>query len=76
MTYIFAFVFYLDRFGLGQAGRIPGSVNAMRVLSTSTDLEAAVADALVRGPMCAESLWITDLHFSLSSQEVASKSGH
>uniref|UniRef100_A0A8C2QYW8 TOG domain-containing protein n=1 Tax=Capra hircus TaxID=9925 RepID=A0A8C2QYW8_CAPHI len=42
----------LDRFGLGQAGRIPGSVNAMRVLSTSTDLEAAVADALVRGPMC------------------------
>ncbi|CAO2636539.1 CLIP-associating protein 1 [Lemmus lemmus] len=38
-----------DRFGLGQSGRIPGSVNAMRVLSTSTDLEAAVADALVRG---------------------------
>ncbi|XP_054943254.1 CLIP-associating protein 1 isoform X6 [Physeter macrocephalus] len=36
----------LDRFGLGQAGRIPGSVNAMRVLSTSADLEAAVADAL------------------------------
>ncbi|XP_066201786.1 CLIP-associating protein 1 isoform X14 [Saccopteryx leptura] len=36
----------LDRFGLSQAGRIPGSVNAMRVLSTSTDLEAAVADAL------------------------------
>lgn len=36
----------LDRFGFGQAGRIPGSVNAMRVLSTSTDLEAAVADAL------------------------------
>ncbi|XP_055966441.1 CLIP-associating protein 1 isoform X20 [Sorex fumeus] len=39
----------LDRFGLGQAGRIPGSVNAMRVLSTSTDLEAAVADALLLG---------------------------
>ncbi|XP_059783650.1 CLIP-associating protein 1 isoform X11 [Balaenoptera ricei] len=36
----------LDRFGLSQAGRIPGSVNAMRVLSTSADLEAAVADAL------------------------------
>ncbi|XP_033613079.1 CLIP-associating protein 1 isoform X35 [Fukomys damarensis] len=35
-----------DRFGLSQPGRIPGSVNAMRVLSTSTDLEAAVADAL------------------------------
>nr|KAF6494247.1 cytoplasmic linker associated protein 1 [Rousettus aegyptiacus] len=39
----------LDRFGLGQAGRIPGSVNTMRVLSTSTDLEAAVADALLLG---------------------------
>uniref|UniRef100_A0A286X9M4 CLIP-associating protein 1 n=1 Tax=Cavia porcellus TaxID=10141 RepID=A0A286X9M4_CAVPO len=37
-----------DRFGLSQPGRIPGSVNAMRALSTSTDLEAAVADALVR----------------------------
>ncbi|XP_031815769.1 CLIP-associating protein 1 isoform X18 [Sarcophilus harrisii] len=39
----------LDRFGLGQPGRMPGSVNAMRVLSTSTDLEAAVADALLLG---------------------------
>ncbi|XP_059783654.1 CLIP-associating protein 1 isoform X15 [Balaenoptera ricei] len=39
----------LDRFGLSQAGRIPGSVNAMRVLSTSADLEAAVADALLLG---------------------------
>nr|XP_019604645.1 PREDICTED: CLIP-associating protein 1 isoform X12 [Rhinolophus sinicus] len=39
----------LDRFGLGQAGRVPGSVSAMRVLSTSTDLEAAVADALLLG---------------------------
>uniref|UniRef100_A0A8C0FKL2 Cytoplasmic linker associated protein 1 n=1 Tax=Bubo bubo TaxID=30461 RepID=A0A8C0FKL2_BUBBB len=29
-----------------QPGRMPASVNAMRVLSTSTDLEAAVADAL------------------------------
>ncbi|XP_058277321.1 CLIP-associating protein 1 isoform X5 [Hirundo rustica] len=36
----------LDRFGLGQPGRMPASMNAMRVLSTSTDLEAAVADAL------------------------------
>uniref|UniRef100_A0A669PWW4 Cytoplasmic linker associated protein 1 n=1 Tax=Phasianus colchicus TaxID=9054 RepID=A0A669PWW4_PHACC len=34
--------------GIG-SGRMPASVNAMRVLSTSTDLEAAVADALVRG---------------------------
>ncbi|XP_045143366.1 CLIP-associating protein 1 [Echinops telfairi] len=38
-----------DRFGLGQPGRVSGSVNAMRVLSTSTDLEAAVADALLLG---------------------------
>ncbi|NXV25972.1 CLAP1 protein, partial [Rissa tridactyla] len=36
-----------DRFGLGQPGRMPASVNTMRVLSTSTDLEAAVADALL-----------------------------
>uniref|UniRef100_A0A8C5QJT6 Cytoplasmic linker associated protein 1 n=1 Tax=Leptobrachium leishanense TaxID=445787 RepID=A0A8C5QJT6_9ANUR len=36
----------LDRYGLGQSGRLPSSVNAMRVLSSSTDLEAAVADAL------------------------------
>lgn len=42
-------VFCADRFGLGQPGRLPASMNAMRVLSTSTDLEAAVADALVRG---------------------------
>ncbi|XP_053452837.1 CLIP-associating protein 1 isoform X5 [Nycticebus coucang] len=38
-----------ERFGLGQPGRMPGSVNALRVLSTSTDLEAAVADALLLG---------------------------
>uniref|UniRef100_A0A4W3IJN8 Cytoplasmic linker associated protein 1 n=1 Tax=Callorhinchus milii TaxID=7868 RepID=A0A4W3IJN8_CALMI len=36
----------LDRYGLGQAGRLPASVNAMRVLNTSTEVEAAVADAL------------------------------
>ncbi|KAG8432159.1 hypothetical protein GDO86_016701 [Hymenochirus boettgeri] len=35
-----------DRFGLSQPGRIP---SAMRVLSSSTDLEAAVADALLLG---------------------------
>ncbi|CAH2305070.1 CLIP-associating 1 isoform X26 [Pelobates cultripes] len=38
-----------DRYGLGQSGRLPSSVNAMRVLSSSTDLEAAVADALLLG---------------------------
>lgn len=49
LTLSFNVVFCADRFGLGQPGRLPASVNAMRVLSTSTDLEAAVADALVRG---------------------------
>lgn len=49
LTIPFNVVFCADRFGLGQPGRMPASVNAMRVLSTSTDLEAAVADALVRG---------------------------
>lgn len=39
----------MDRYGIGQSGRIPSSVNAMRVLSSSTDLEAAVADALLLG---------------------------
>ncbi|XP_077305826.1 CLIP-associating protein 1 isoform X10 [Lithobates pipiens] len=36
----------LDRYGMSQSGRLPSSMNAMRVLSSSTDLEAAVADAL------------------------------
>ncbi|XP_067891008.1 CLIP-associating protein 1a isoform X4 [Heterodontus francisci] len=39
----------LDRYGLGQAGRLPTTVNAMRVLNTSTEVEAAVADALLLG---------------------------
>nr|XP_036881477.1 CLIP-associating protein 1 isoform X14 [Manis javanica] len=39
----------LDRFGLGPAGRVPGAGSAMRTLSTSADLEAAVADALLLG---------------------------
>ncbi|MEE6512131.1 hypothetical protein FKM82_019048 [Ascaphus truei] len=38
----------LDRFGMSHSGRLP-SGNAMRVLSSSTDLEAAVADALLLG---------------------------
>ncbi|XP_041057474.1 CLIP-associating protein 1a isoform X4 [Carcharodon carcharias] len=38
-----------DRYGLGQAGRLPPTVNAMRVLNTSTEVEAAVADALLLG---------------------------
>ncbi|XP_018413595.1 PREDICTED: CLIP-associating protein 1 isoform X2 [Nanorana parkeri] len=39
----------LDRYGMGLAGRQPSSMSAMRVLSSSTDLEAAVADALLLG---------------------------
>uniref|UniRef100_A0A8C1YC57 Cytoplasmic linker associated protein 1 n=1 Tax=Cyprinus carpio TaxID=7962 RepID=A0A8C1YC57_CYPCA len=38
----------LDRFGLIHQARISASVNAMRVLDTGTEVEAAVADALVR----------------------------
>ncbi|KAI1884942.1 hypothetical protein AGOR_G00215090 [Albula goreensis] len=38
-----------DRFGLVHQARISASVNAMRVLNTGTDVEAAVADALLLG---------------------------
>ncbi|XP_073711427.1 CLIP-associating protein 1a isoform X23 [Misgurnus anguillicaudatus] len=39
----------LDRFGLIHQARISASVNAMRVLNTGTEVEAAVADALLLG---------------------------
>ncbi|XP_066543387.1 CLIP-associating protein 1a isoform X2 [Amia ocellicauda] len=38
-----------DRFALSHQARISASVNAMRVLNTSTEVEAAVADALLLG---------------------------
>uniref|UniRef100_A0A665VXR7 Cytoplasmic linker associated protein 1a n=1 Tax=Echeneis naucrates TaxID=173247 RepID=A0A665VXR7_ECHNA len=38
-----------DRYGLIHQARISASVNAMRVLNTGTEVEAAVADALVSG---------------------------
>ncbi|KAL0964005.1 hypothetical protein UPYG_G00316360 [Umbra pygmaea] len=38
-----------DRFGLVHHARISASVNAMRVLNTGTEVEAAVADALLLG---------------------------
>ncbi|XP_037395477.1 CLIP-associating protein 1a isoform X6 [Pygocentrus nattereri] len=38
-----------DRFGLIHQARISASVNAMRVLNTGTEVEAAVADALLLG---------------------------
>uniref|UniRef100_A0AAY5EJX3 TOG domain-containing protein n=1 Tax=Electrophorus electricus TaxID=8005 RepID=A0AAY5EJX3_ELEEL len=40
----------LDRFGLVHQARISASVNAMRVLNTGTEVEAAVADALRKPP--------------------------
>ncbi|XP_048029133.1 CLIP-associating protein 1 isoform X17 [Megalobrama amblycephala] len=39
----------LDRFGLIHQARISASVNAMRILNTGTEVEAAVADALLLG---------------------------
>ncbi|XP_043105563.1 CLIP-associating protein 1a isoform X12 [Puntigrus tetrazona] len=39
----------IDRFGLIHQARISASVNAMRVLNTGTEVEAAVADALLLG---------------------------
>ncbi|XP_045560724.1 CLIP-associating protein 1-B isoform X22 [Salmo salar] len=39
----------LDQFGLIHQDRISASVNAMRVLNTGTEVEAAVADALLLG---------------------------
>ncbi|KAK1797913.1 hypothetical protein P4O66_007964, partial [Electrophorus voltai] len=40
----------LDRFGLVHQARVSASVNAMRVLNTGTEVEAAVADALRKPP--------------------------
>lgn len=40
----------LDRYGLLHQARMSASINAMRVLNTGTEVEAAVADALVRRP--------------------------
>ncbi|XP_019115969.1 CLIP-associating protein 1a isoform X24 [Larimichthys crocea] len=39
----------LDRYGVIHQARISASVNAMRVLNTGTEVEAAVADALLLG---------------------------
>ncbi|XP_029979996.1 CLIP-associating protein 1a isoform X27 [Sphaeramia orbicularis] len=39
----------LDRYGLIHQARISASVNAMKVLNTGTEVEAAVADALLLG---------------------------
>ncbi|XP_016097503.1 CLIP-associating protein 1-like [Sinocyclocheilus grahami] len=42
-------VLQTDRFGLIHQARISASVNAMRILNTGTEVEAAVADALLLG---------------------------
>lgn len=51
----------LDRYGLIHQARISASVNAMRVLNTGTEVEAAVADALVSccGILTAEETFVT-----------------
>nr|XP_057903973.1 CLIP-associating protein 2-like [Doryrhamphus excisus] len=38
-------------FGIGQSGRLSSSVSAMRVLNTGSDVEEALADALLLGDM-------------------------
>lgn len=43
----FLSLFILDRYSFINSARISASVNAMRVLNTGTEVEAAVADALV-----------------------------
>lgn len=43
----FSSICFSDRYGLIHQARISASVNAMRVLNTGTEVEAAVADALV-----------------------------
>lgn len=47
--------FHTDRYGLIHQARISASVNAMRILNTGTEVEAAVADALVSF----QQLWVT-----------------
>lgn len=49
----FFFIFFVDdltgtSFGISQSSRLSSSVSAMRVLNTGSDVEEAVADALVR----------------------------
>lgn len=45
--FFFYSTFHTDRYGLIHQARISASVNAMRILNTGTEVEAAVADALV-----------------------------
>lgn len=47
--FVFIFVVVTGAgFGISQSSRLSSSVSAMRVLNTGSDVEEAVADALVR----------------------------
>lgn len=52
LTEFFIFIFVVvvtgTGFGISQSTRLSSSVSAMRVLNTGSDVEEAVADALVR----------------------------
>lgn len=51
LTDFFIFIFVVitgTGFGISQSSRLSSSVSAMRVLNTGSDVEEAVADALVR----------------------------
>lgn len=62
-----------DRVGLIHQARISASVNAMRVLNTGTEVEAAVADALVshQSPLTSCQFWRH--HYRLSQDRVTVK---
>lgn len=51
LTEFFIFICFVltgTGFGISQSSRLSSSVSAMRVLNTGSDVEEAVADALVR----------------------------
>lgn len=51
LTEFFVLIFVVitgTGFGISQSSRLSSSVSAMRVLNTGSDVEEAVADALVR----------------------------
>jgi len=55
LTEYFIFIFVVvitgTGFGISQSSRLSSSVSAMRVLNTGSDVEEAVADALVRNSL-------------------------
>ncbi|XP_073732512.1 CLIP-associating protein 1 [Misgurnus anguillicaudatus] len=81
----------LDRFGLIHQARISASVNAMRILNTGSEVEAAVADALLLGDsrnkrrptrrrfespgMCSDDDATSDASSACSERSFSSRSG-